>query len=121
MKLVRPLILLVSLVGGSLHAASLPCEGTVEEVAYHANNRLMIRLSSMNTPVFICSPEYEWKVTGTTYVTGPQTCKAMYSSFLTAKVTKAYVKKIWFDGDSVPTQCNAWEDWKNANVRYFKI
>lgn len=36
------------------YASSLVCTGTV---AYHGNNQLMIKLSSMNTPVSSCNPE----------------------------------------------------------------
>lgn len=97
------------------------CTGTVDALAYHAGEGLMLRLSSMNTPVFICSPDSTWSVSGTLYTTPPQSCKALYASFLTAKVTRASLPAVYFDGDEVPTACNTWASWSRANIRFFNF
>lgn len=46
----------------SVASAELVCGGTVDVLAYHANNKLMLKLSNMNVPVFFCSPDSEWVV-----------------------------------------------------------
>jgi hypothetical protein len=76
-------ILMVSFVGIA-NAGTLVCNGTVEKVAMHANGRFMVQLSSMNNPVFFCSPDYEWTVSGTHYKTSTETCKMLFSTFLAA-------------------------------------
>lgn len=101
------------------YAATLICGGKVEALSYHASNKLMIKLSSMNAPVFFCSPEHEWTVTGTAFKTGPETCKAFYATFLAAKVAGDTIKNMYFDGDQVPAACDAWSSWQSANIRHF--
>ncbi|HEU5138248.1 MAG TPA: hypothetical protein VFU13_24090 [Steroidobacteraceae bacterium] len=100
-------------------AADVMCSGTVTRIAYHANNSLMLQLSSMNVPVLFCSPEAEWVVAGTTYRTGPQTCKAFLAIFLSAKATGATLHNVYFDGAQVPATCDSWPNWASANIRYF--
>lgn len=102
-------------------AGTIVCSGNVEVLAYHANNKLMLRLSNMNAPVFFCSPDSEWTVAGTTYKTGPETCKTLYSSFMAAKLAGKPINNVWFDGDQVPTGCNGWPGWASANIRYFEL
>ena len=109
------------LISFPVFSAQLVCSGTVEVIAYHANNRLMIQLSSMNVPVFFCNPDAEWVVAGTSYTTGPDTCKTLYSAFLTTKTTKATISSMYFDGDQVPASCNTWATWQNANIRFFSF
>ena len=101
------------------NAGTVVCSGTVNMLAYHSPNKLMLQLSSMDNPVFICNADSDWSVSGTTYTTGPGTCKAMYSTFLAAKSTGKTVSSVYFDGDQVPATCNGWGTWKNANIRYF--
>jgi hypothetical protein len=79
----------------------------------------MLQLSSMNAPVFFCTPEAEFTVTGTGYKTGPQTCKALLAIFLSAKATGATINNVYFDGDAVPATCDGWSNWQSANIRYF--
>jgi hypothetical protein len=102
-------------------AAELVCSGTVEEISYHANDQMMIRLSSMNAFVFVCNTEITWSVAGTGYVTGPKTCAAMYSTFLAAKLSGKPINSMYFDGADVPTTCNGWGSWKNANIRHYRF
>jgi hypothetical protein len=99
-------------------AGTVVCSGTVETIAYHANNSLMVRLSSMNTPVYFCNPEITWNVAG--YSTGPQTCKMLYAMFLAARESGRTINSLYFDSDDAPTTCNTWATWKSATVRFFE-
>ncbi len=95
------------------------CSGKIERLSYHAPNQLMIKLDSMNAPVFFCNPDAEFSVPGTAYVTGPDTCKALYSTFLAAKMAGRTISSMYFDGDDAPSTCNSWGDWKKANIRHY--
>lgn len=100
-------------------AGSLTCDNVVvEHIAYHANNRLLIKLDKMNTSVFFCSPESEWAVSGTTYKMGAESCKAVFSMLLTAKTTGQSIRRVHFDGDDVPDTCDGWSNWSSAVIRY---
>ena len=100
-------------------AASLTCKGTVDQLAYHGNGRFMVKLDSMNLPVFFCSSDSEWTVNGTGYKTSVSTCKMMYSTFLAAKSTKDPIDYLHFDGDDVPGACNSFKPWASVSIRYF--
>ena len=103
----------------NVSAGTLICENTkVKKIAYHANNRLMVQLENMNTPVFFCNPETEWSVSGTSYKMGAETCKAVFSMFLSAKATGANISRVHFDGEQVPATCNSWQSWSSAVIRY---
>lgn len=100
-------------------AGSLVCEGTVESVAYHSNNRLMVRLSSMNTPVFFCSTNTDWVAPGAEgKIMSPESCQVIFSVFLTAKTTREPISRVHFDGDDVPDTCDSFESWKHVFIRY---
>jgi hypothetical protein len=103
-------------------AADLTCAGTVDKLAFHAPGRLMIKLSSMNTPVFICSTDAVWTPAGSNgYSTTPEACRAIYATMLAARTTGATVNYIHFDGAEVPASCTGWGPWANANIRYFGL
>jgi hypothetical protein len=99
-------------------AGTVVCSGTVETIAYHANNSFMVRLSSMNTPVYFCNPEITWNVAG--FSTGPQTCKMLYATFLAARESGRTINSLYFDSDDAPATCNTWGTWKSATVRFFE-
>lgn len=121
MKMPKWMALTVALLCSQAHAGTVKCSGTVEDVSFHASDKLMIRLSSMNAPVFFCSPAAEWVVSGTHYRTSVETCKALYSTFLTARVSGLEIRNLYFDGDDVPTTCDSWGPWKSASIRHFKL
>jgi len=101
-------------------AGNVVCSGTVDVLAYHQPGRLMIKLSSMNTAVFICSTDADWTVAGSLAgTTTPSACKALYATFLSAKLTRAPINNMYFDGDDVPASCNSFSPWMGANVRYY--
>ena len=114
-------ILLLSslLVSLNSFAGTLVCDGVVETVGYHGNNNLMFKLSSMNNYVFFCNPSAEWTVTGATGRTmNPETCKSLFSLFLTARSTKEAISKVHFDGDDVPSKCSEFGSMKKVFIRY---
>lgn len=100
-------------------AGSLVCSGTVDTVAYHGNDKLMVKLSSMNAPVFFCDPNKEWSVSGEPgRVMNAETCKAVFSMFLSARATRETISKVHFDGDNVPTSCTGFISWSDVFIRY---
>jgi hypothetical protein len=101
-------------------AGTLACVGTVENVSFHSPGRYMLKLSSMNVPVFFCSPDLEWVVPGTGYTTTPANCRMLYATFLAAKLAGGTLNYVHFDGDQVPASCDAWPNWSIANIRYFR-
>ncbi|MCG9734738.1 hypothetical protein L1D51_12115 [Pseudoalteromonas shioyasakiensis] len=103
----------------SVRSATIQCGGMVEKVGFHSPDKLMLKLSSMNRAVYICSPEYKWTVSGTSYSTGPKMCQTMMSMLMHAKATRSDMGSIWFDGDDVPENCESWGAMKKANIRYF--
>ena len=113
-------ILLASLflLSSNVSAGSLICSGTVDSVAYHGNDKLMVKLSSMNQPVFICNPNTTWTVSGAEgRIMSSETCKAIFSMFLSARATKENISRVHFDGDDVPSSCSAFASWKSVFVR----
>lgn len=102
------------------NAATLVCNGTVDMVGYHNPGILVVKLSSMNTVVSVCSTDSAWTVSpGVGYSTTIQACKTLYTALLTAKATNAPVQAMYFDGDSLPVSCAAWPAWSSAQVRYY--
>jgi hypothetical protein len=101
-------------------AAQLVCSGQIAQLTYHSPDRFMIRLSSMNNEVFFCNTSSTWTVSGTTYTTSAETCRAMVALFMAAKLTGQAVTSMYFDGDQVPSTCSSWAAWSYANVRYFQ-
>lgn len=105
----------------SLLAGTLVCSGTVETVAYHGNDKLMVKLSSMNGPIFFCNPNEPWSVSGAQgRVMNPETCKAVFSMFLSARATGENISRVHFDGDAVPSSCTEFAPFTDVFVRYVK-
>lgn len=106
----------------SARAATVICGGTVQKLAYHQPGQLMLQLSSMNYPVFICSTDGDWVVPGSLAGnTSPSTCKALYATFLTAKASGSTLSSVYFDGDGLPSSCNSFAPWTRVNLRYFDL
>jgi hypothetical protein len=117
---IRLIAMLIAALGcNSAWAGTVVCSGTVDAISFHASNTFMIKLSSMNVPVFFCNPDSTFSVPGTSYTTGPQTCKALIGMFLAARETGRVINNIYFDGDDTPAACNAWGNWQSANIRHF--
>ncbi len=101
-------------------AATMICGGIVETLQYDSNDLFAIKLSSMNTPVFFCSPQATWTVIAG-YSTGPETCKMLYATFLAAKLSGLPLSNVYFDGDTVPASCNTWAAWQKASIRHYEL
>src|SRR5687767_4330248 len=83
--------------GGSAQAGSLICSGTVAQVAYHQPGLVLLRLSSMNTPIVICSTDRDFDVPGAlASSTTPAACKTIQANLLAAKATEAIITSLYF-------------------------
>lgn len=119
-SLKRVLVAAMVSLASTAHTANVICNGTVDILAYHQPGNLMLKLSSMNVPVFICNTDIDWVVAGTASGnTSPKACKALYATFLTAKITGAAINDMYLDGDQVPASCNSFASWTQVNVRYY--
>jgi hypothetical protein len=119
MKTKLIVFLLAALGCNAAWSGTLVCSGTVDAISFHANNTFMLKLSSMNTAVFFCSPDSTFSVPGTSYVTGPETCKGLIALFLAARESGRTINGLYFDGDAVPATCDGWGNWQSANIRHF--
>jgi len=109
-------------VASTAQAGTVVCSGKVIALAYHSPDSFMVRLEGMNKAVFFCSPERIWTVAGTTHSTGPETCKTMYSTFLSAQMAGKRIESMYLDGDGAPATCQSFPaDWASFNVRYFSV
>lgn len=118
-NILRASVLTTSLLAGQVSAGEIVCYGKVEVLSYHAPDQMMIKLSGMNTSVLFCSPDNRWSVPGTSYTTGPETCKTLYSVFLAAKLSGKILESVYFDGDGTPANCNSFASWTRLNIRHF--
>lgn len=101
------------------NAGTLICSGKVKSVAYHGNDKLMVQLSSMNYPVFFCNPNADWSVSGVNDLTmSSETCKAVFSMFLSARTSGGTIERVQFEGDDVPASCSQFQPWKNVSIRH---
>jgi len=113
-------LMLLGVFVSNVHAGSLVCSGNVDMLAYHQGAGLLVKLSSMNEHVFICSTDNEWIVPGSLAGnTSPAACKTLYSTFLLARTTGTPIKNMVFDGNAVPAACNSFAPWTSVNVRYY--
>lgn len=114
-------IVLISSINDIAIAGTIVCTGKVEKIGMHGNDKLMFKLTSMNQPVFFCKTSGKWEVPGTTYTTEPETCQALLSMLMMAKATGAEMGNVWMDGNDTPASCDAFQPWKQINIRYFNF
>jgi hypothetical protein len=120
---IRSMVLTVVVGCASINAYSgtVVCSGTVVRLAYHQPDAIFVQLSSMNTPVLICSMDVEWVVPGTLAGnTSVSACRAMYAALLSAKLADRPINVFYMDGDTVPAACGAFASWTRVNVRYWE-
>lgn len=103
--------------------ASLYCNGaTVATLGFHQPGVLYVRLSTMNTPVGICSMAGDWNAPGSLVgATSASQCKSIYAALLVAKQTGQIVPEMLFDGDAVPASCTSFGPWTYANLRWISF
>ncbi len=104
------------------HAGTIVCSGTVDSLQFDATSTggyLSIKLSSMNVPVYFCDPDNSFSASGSGYSISAATCRTLYSTFLSAKVSGLPITSMYFDGNSTPSSCDTWAAWQSANVRHY--
>lgn len=101
-------------------AATLGCEGTVDQLLYYQPGLIGLKLSSINQYIFICRVDTDYAGPGSTGgTTSPAACKAIYSALLSAKHAGTVVHGMTFNGDQVPANCSSVQPWSQVNVSYF--
>jgi hypothetical protein len=118
-KISLTILLMTTWVAHSL-AGTVVCSGTVDRIAFHSSDKVMLKLSSMDAEVFICSLSSVWANSEGSDTTDPATCRAMFDMLLSAKALGTPVNSMYFDGVDVPTACDQWGAWKSAHIRYFQ-
>jgi hypothetical protein len=122
MKLFAKRLLAALLVVGAtknVAAAELWCGGKVAELAFHQPGKIVLRLSSMNSVIVICSVDGDWNVPGSRGgVTTTSSCKTMYATLLAAKHANVSLGSVVFDANVLPTACTGFTPWQEVNVRF---
>lgn len=109
-------VVLVLSVGSATHAGSLFCTGTIIEMGVHTPGLLLVRLSSMNARVVMCSIDTAYSTQGGPSITAP-TCEGMYANLMAARASGQTVQ-LMMDGDAVPAQCSSFIEWTYVGLRY---
>lgn len=121
-KAVLSLSALLLLVALRAQAATVVCSGTIDTLQFDATNTdgfFSIKLSSMNVSVYFCDPDNAFAAPGSGYSISAATCRSLYATFLAAKVSGMPVTNIYFDGSEVPSTCDGWAAWQEANIRHY--
>lgn len=90
------------------------CTGTVETIGIHSPDKVILRLSGMNTSVVICNLN---QTLGTVYPVSPQQCKAAYATLLLISTLRKQTT-VWFDNTTTGTNCSNFAPWEMATARY---
>lgn len=93
------------------------CGGTVAIVGIHSTDKVMLRLSGMNTVVQICHLS---QTIGTTYPITAAQCKAAYSTLLTAYALGKSIS-VNFDNIQNGTSCTNLVAWEVATARWVHL
>jgi len=109
-------------------AGTVVCAGTVTELTYTMEGGsfdpiVLLRLSSMNTPVKVCSLSQNWTIG--VFTTTPTACKALYGAMLAARLSGNAVNDVYFDfSGSSPSTCTGWSytpTQQQASVRNYRL
>jgi len=104
------------------------CPGTVAELSYTLEGGsydpiVLLRLSSMNAPVKVCSLSQNWTIG--VFVTTPTACQLLYGTMLAARLSGTPLNDAYFDFlGSSPSTCTGWPASPlnaNASVRNYRI
>jgi hypothetical protein len=98
----------------ALATDGITCTGTVTTIGIHGTNRVILRLSSMNTLVQICDLG---QTVGTTYPNTADQCKADYAT-LVAAYTLGTTITVYFDNVQTGTNCGNFAGWELAVARW---
>ncbi|MCH2160082.1 MAG: hypothetical protein MK096_15035 [Oleiphilaceae bacterium] len=104
---------------GSSHAVNnaISCTGTIATVGVHGTDRVMLRLSSMNTIVQIC---HLGQTLGTHYAITPEQCKLAYSTLLAAYAMGKTIN-VYFDNVENGSSCSTFKSWEVATARWVHL
>ena len=111
------ILLCVVMSKNSYATDAIVCEGTVATIGVHGTDRVILRLSSMNTVVNICNLN---STLGTTYPISAEQCKAAYSTLLTA-YSLGKTMSIYFDNVQTGTSCSNFAAWEVATARWVAL
>lgn len=95
----------------------ISCSGTVSTVGVHSIDRVMLRLSGMNTTVQICNLNQSL---GTSYPVTAEQCKAAYSTLLMAYAMGKQIN-VYFDNVQSGTSCSNFLSWEVATARWVHL
>lgn len=101
-------------------AGSIGCGGNIDMLVIHQPGLVGIKLSSMNTYVFVCSLDVTVTPAGAGSIQ-PSTCKAIYAALLGAKLQNKSINDLIFDGDGVPASCDTWPGFSQVFLRFLPL
>lgn len=102
---------------GAQATNAISCEGTISTIGVHDTDRVILRLSSMNTTVQICHLS---QTIGSTYPITPDQCKLAYSTLLVAASTGKTIN-VYFDNVKTGNNCITFEPWEIATARWVHL
>lgn len=115
-KFLVPIILFIN-INTAYAANSFSCVGKIDKVGIHGTNRVILKLTSMNTVVNICSPEDS---RGSVYPVSPEQCKLAYSTLLSAFAMDMEMS-VFFDNVATGTNCSNFAPWELATARFVSL
>lgn len=101
----------------SLATDGIVCGGTVSTIGVHGTDRVMLRLSGMNTIVQICNLT---QTIGANYPISAEQCKAAYAMLVTAYAMGSSMS-VFFDNVQTGTTCSNFANWEVATARWVHL
>lgn len=95
----------------------ISCSGTVATIGVHGTDRVMLRLTGMNTLVQICHLN---QTLGSTFPITAEQCKAVYSTLLAAYAMGQTIN-VFFDNVQTGTSCSTFAAWEVATARWVHL
>lgn len=107
----------VSFAPVSYGANGIGCRGTIVKLGVHGTDKVILKLSDMNTVVQICHLN---EIVGSAYPITPEQCKAAYSTLLTAYSLGKTIS-VTFDNVQNGTSCSTFSSWELATARWVSL
>ena len=111
------LVMLLTLSSSSYATNGIICNGTIKTIGVHGTDRVMLRLSGMNTLVNICNLN---KTLGSFVPISPEQCKVVYSTLLTG-YAMGKTMSVYFDNVVNGTSCSTFKGWEVATARWVHL
>jgi hypothetical protein len=96
---------------------AIQCSGKVEQIAVYSSDTIVMRLSSMNYPVTICSLS---STVGSTMPVPPSQCKAAYAALMLA-MAQDKTASVWLDNVVNGTNCQNFSRLEMATIRWVEL